>query len=89
MKQPFHPLSLPTISKPRDVVGVDLGQSRDPTAICIVRRISDPVDHIPAVEIPKPDNETAAPAEQADTSGLSRRCGDRARHHNLAIWNGG
>jgi hypothetical protein len=30
-------------SKPRDVVGVDLGQSRDPTAICIVRRISDPV----------------------------------------------
>lgn len=54
-------------SKPRDVVGVDLGQSRDPTAICIVRRISDPVDHIPAVEIPKPDNETAAPpAEQAN-----------------------
>ena len=40
-------------SKPRDVVGVDLGQSRDPTAICIVRRISDPVDHIPLRE-PRP-----------------------------------
>jgi hypothetical protein len=52
-------------SKPRDVVRVDLGQSRDPTAICIVRRIGDPFDQIPAVEIPKP--ETAAPAaEQAD-----------------------
>ena len=27
---------------PRDVIGVDLGQSRDPTAIAIVRRVADP-----------------------------------------------
>jgi phage terminase large subunit-like protein len=32
----------PTASEPRYYVGVDLGQSRDPTAIAVVRRVEPP-----------------------------------------------
>ena len=51
---------------PRDVIGVDLGQSRDPTAIAIVRRVEDPDGpEVPAVEIrlPQQPESTAAPLD--------------------------
>jgi hypothetical protein len=41
-------------SVPRYYVGVDLGQSRDPTAIAVVRRV-DPPRPVPEKEKPKPD----------------------------------
>jgi hypothetical protein len=42
----------------REVIGVDLGQSRDPTAICVVRR----VEPMPGIAPPEP----ARVAEVAD-----------------------
>jgi hypothetical protein len=53
---------------PRDVIGVDLGQSRDPTAIAIVRRVADPdVPEVAAVEIrlPQQPESTAEPPDLA------------------------
>jgi hypothetical protein len=53
---------------PRDVIGVDLGQSRDPTAIAIVRRVEDPDGpEMPAVEIrvPQQPESTAEPPDLA------------------------
>jgi hypothetical protein len=53
---------------PRDVIGVDLGQSRDPTAIAIVRRVADADGpEMPAVEIrlPQQPESTAAPPDLA------------------------
>ena len=53
-------------AKPRDVIGVDLGQTRDPTAIAIVRRMVDPDGpQIPAVEIrlPQQPESTAEPPD--------------------------
>jgi len=47
-------MSDPTASEPRYYVGVDLGQSRDPTAIAVVRRI-DPPRPVPEKEKPKPN----------------------------------
>ena len=41
-------------SEPRYFVGVDLGQSRDPTAIAVVRRI-DPPRPVPEHDKPKPN----------------------------------
>jgi len=41
-------------SEPRYYVGVDLGQSRDPTAIAVVRRV-DPPTPVPEKEKPKPN----------------------------------
>jgi hypothetical protein len=41
-------------SEPRYFVGLDLGQSRDPTAIAVVRRV-DPPRPVPEDEIPKPN----------------------------------
>jgi hypothetical protein len=41
-------------SEPRYFVGLDLGQSRDPTAIAVVRR-ADPPRPVPEDEIPKPN----------------------------------
>ena len=41
-------------SEPRYYVGVDLGQSRDPTAIAVVRRV-DPPRPVPEKEKPKPN----------------------------------
>ena len=55
-------------AQPRDVIGVDLGQSRDPTAIAIVRRVADPDGpEIPAVEIrlPQQPESTAEPPDLA------------------------
>ena len=43
-----------TASEPRYYVGVDLGQSRDPTAIAVVRRV-DPPRPVPEKEKPKPN----------------------------------
>ena len=40
-------------SEPRYFVGVDLGQSRDPTAIAVVRRV-DPLRPVPEADKPKP-----------------------------------
>ena len=40
--------------EPRYVVGLDLGQSRDPTAIAVVRRV-DPPKSVPENEKPKPN----------------------------------
>ena len=56
------------VAPPRDVIGVDLGQSRDPTAIAIVRRVEDPDGvEIPAVEIrlPQQPESTAEPPDLA------------------------
>ena len=53
---------------PRDVIGVDLGQSRDSTAIAIVRRVEDPDGpEVPAVEIrlPQQPESTAEPPDLA------------------------
>jgi len=47
-------MSDPTASEPRYYVGVDLGQSRDPTAIAVVRRV-DPPRPVPEKEKPKPN----------------------------------
>jgi len=44
----------PTASESRYYVGVDLGQSRDPTAIAVVRRV-DPPRPVPEKEKPKPN----------------------------------
>jgi hypothetical protein len=44
----------PKASEPRYYVGVDLGQSRDPTAIAVVRRV-DPPRPVPEDEKPKPN----------------------------------
>jgi hypothetical protein len=44
----------PKASEPRYFVGVDLGQSRDPTAIAVVRRV-DPPRPVPEDEKPKPN----------------------------------
>jgi hypothetical protein len=55
-------------AQPRDVIGVDLGQSRDPTAIAIVRRVADADGpELPAVEIPLPQQpeSTAEPPDLA------------------------
>ena len=41
-------------SEPRYYVGLDLGQSRDPTAIAVVRRV-DPPPPVPKPEKPKPN----------------------------------
>ena len=41
-------------SEPRYYVGVDLGQSRDPTAIAVVRQV-DPPGPVPEKEKPKPN----------------------------------
>jgi hypothetical protein len=41
-------------SEPRYFVGVDLGQSRDPTAIAVVRRV-DPPRPVPEDQKPKPN----------------------------------
>jgi len=41
-------------SEPRYFVGVDLGQSRDPTAIAVVRRV-DPPTPVPEDQKPKPN----------------------------------
>jgi hypothetical protein len=41
-------------SEPRYFVGLDLGQSRDPTAIAVVRRV-DPPPPVPEPEKPKPN----------------------------------
>jgi hypothetical protein len=43
----------------REVVGVDLGQSRDPTAICVVRRVELPA----GVRPPEPEPVPAEPAQ--------------------------
>src|SRR5436305_11792638 len=43
-----------TASEPRYYVGLDLGQSRDPTAIAVVRRI-DPPRPVPEHDKPKPN----------------------------------
>jgi hypothetical protein len=43
-----------TASEPRYFVGLDLGQSRDPTAIAVVRRV-DPPRPVPEDEKPKPN----------------------------------
>ena len=40
-------------SEPRYFVGVDLGQSRDPTAITVVRRV-EPTRPVPEADKPKP-----------------------------------
>jgi len=44
----------PTAKAPRYFVGVDLGQSRDPTAIAVVRRV-DPPPPVPEDPKPKPN----------------------------------
>jgi hypothetical protein len=49
----------------REVIGVDLGQSRDPTAICVVRRV-DPFPGVPVATPEKPQRATAAPLRIAD-----------------------
>jgi len=41
-------------SEPRYYIGVDLGQSRDPTAIAVVRRV-DPPRPVPEHDKPKPN----------------------------------
>ena len=41
-------------SEPRYYIGVDLGQSRDPTAITVVRRV-DPPRPVPEHDKPKPN----------------------------------
>jgi len=63
----YQKLACPVVP-PRDVIGVDLGQSRDPTAIAIVRRVVDPDgSQIPAAEIPLPQQpeSTAEPPDLA------------------------
>ena len=45
-------MSDPTVSEPRYYVGVNLGQSRDPTPIAVVRRV-DPPRPVPEKEKPK------------------------------------
>jgi hypothetical protein len=64
----------------REVIGVDLGQARDPTAICVVRR----VDVAVGIPPPEPDPEAEpAPAvryaEAAWNGPVSRRPRDRRR----------
>jgi len=44
----------------RTVIGLDLGQAHDPTAIAIAQRIRDPIRPIPTIEIPQPES-TANP----------------------------
>ena len=59
---------LPAAELVIDFTGVDLGQSRDPTAIAIVRRVEDPNGaEIPAVEIrlPQQPESTAEPPDLA------------------------
>ena len=56
-------------SVPRYYVGVDLGQSRDPTAIAVVRRV-DPPRPVPEKEKPKPDY--ASRSSDVETTTLRR-----------------
>jgi hypothetical protein len=55
---------------PRDVIGVDLGQSRHPTAIAIVRCVADPDGpEIPvgASRLPQRPESTAEPPDLASS----------------------
>jgi hypothetical protein len=46
----------------RTVIGLDLGQANDPSAIAIVQRIHDPIRPIPAVEVAQPESTANPPS---------------------------
>jgi hypothetical protein len=69
----------------REVVGVDLGQSRDPTAICVVRRVDIAAGIVPPEVEPVPPAEPAPAITYAEGSAQWRREHEEPQRPGFAL----